>query len=80
MSEDVLTEGDFREILLVEAYRSESGDVGVDWGKDWGKRSLDHPSELFLRFSKALEEKKGRDPSVSAQLNRMVTCRSGHSR
>jgi hypothetical protein len=29
---------DFRGIL-VEACRSESDDVGVGWGKDWGKRS-----------------------------------------
>jgi hypothetical protein len=25
--------------ILVEACRSESDDVGVGWGKDWGKRS-----------------------------------------
>jgi hypothetical protein len=32
------SDGDFRRIL-VEACRSESDDVGVGWGKDWGKRS-----------------------------------------
>ena len=35
---------DFRAIL-VEACRSESDDVGVGWGKDWGQRLLDYPSE-----------------------------------
>ena len=38
MSEGALLDRDFREIL-VETCRSESDDVGVGWGKDWGKRS-----------------------------------------
>ena len=31
-------DADFRGIF-VEECRSESGEVGVGWGKDWGKRS-----------------------------------------
>ena len=38
MSDNALPDRDFRGILI-EACRSESGDVGVGWGKDWGKRS-----------------------------------------
>ena len=38
MSEDALPKRDLWRIL-VEACRSESDDVGVGWGKEWGKRS-----------------------------------------
>jgi hypothetical protein len=38
MSENALPDRDFRGILL-GACRSESDDVGVGWGKDWGKWS-----------------------------------------
>jgi hypothetical protein len=44
MSGNALTDGDFR-VMLVEACRSKSACVGVGWGKEWGQRSLDHPSE-----------------------------------
>src|SRR5215210_1883336 len=38
MSKNALPDEDFREIF-VEECRFESDDVGVGWGKDWGKRS-----------------------------------------
>jgi hypothetical protein len=50
VSDDVggcLVDRDFREIL-VEACQSESGDVGVGWGRKWGQRSCyPSPSDSF---------------------------------
>jgi hypothetical protein len=39
---------------LVEACRSESDDIGVGWGKDWGQKDLGHIGGFQITTTPAL--------------------------
>ena len=54
LSEDALTDEDLRGTLLEEC-RPESDDVGVGWGKDWGKSSKSNLAASPTRYDQKQE-------------------------